>query len=465
MNNRDRTKHAKQTIVALVALTVASLGLLAPGASAATPKCFGHDATIVGTRGDDELIGTRGSDVIAAKGGNDFIEAKAGRDFICARGGVDIIFAGRGRDKIKAGGGPFDVVFPGPGNDFVNGGRGEDFLTYEGRSVPVLANLSRGVIFAQGRDRVVGVEGVGGGEVDDVLVGDDGPNSLIGCGGNDTLVGRGGDDFINVGAGDDTARGGDGVDALDFVVAVCGPGLGDDTFATSGVAVDLAAGTAVGGADVGEDIFRNFEITGATLGDDTILGTDGFNVLVGWEGTDVIQGGGGDDLLMPGPDDDTVHGGDGADGVDYFLSDPIDVGILGPVSVDLADGTATGLGTDALTSIEGAFGTLLDDSLLGDAGPNLPLLGDEGNDDISGGAGDDFLDGDAFFFGVPFELPGDDTLTGGPGEDTCLGGQTVDECEITEPMPASSARVAAVQSRLTLRRGVLDHYRSLSIFR
>lgn len=468
---RDRSTGGgwgRRVQIASVVLFVVSGLIMALPADAARAKCFGRIATIVGTNGDDELIGTRGSDVIAARGGIDFIDGREGRDLICAGSGeADFVFAGPGHDRI-AGGRGFDVIFPGPGNDFVDGGPGEDLVTYEGTSVPVLADLSKGVLFAQGRDRLKNVEGVGGGEADDVLIGDENNNGLLGCGGNDTLVGRGGDDFINVGAGDDVARGGEGEDVLDFLTAFCGPAIGDDTLATSGVVVDLAAGTAVGGADVGEDIFRGFEITGATLGDDTIRGDDTpFNLLIGFAGNDVIEGRGGDDVISPGPGDDTADGGDGVDAVDYFLSDALDFGGLGPVTVDLPAQTATGIGNDSLVSIEGALGTLLNDTLIGDAGDNFPLVGDEGDDTISGGPGDDFLDGDAFFFGVPFELPGDDTLDGGPGQDVCLGGQTVTECEILEPAgPQSRAatRVAALQRHAQARGAAVRSYRALQSY-
>ncbi len=132
------------------------------------------------------------------------------------------------------------------------------------------------------------------------------------------------------------------------------------------------------------------------------------------------------------------------------------------MTVDLRAQTATGIGDDSLVSIEGALGTLLNDTLIGNAGDNFPLVGDAGDDNISGEAGDDFLDGDAFFFGLPFELPGDDTLDGGPGQDVCLGGQTVNDCEILEPpepRSLSANRGATLVRYETARRALLRHYR------
>jgi Ca2+-binding RTX toxin-like protein len=431
-----------------------------PSANAAKPRCFGRKATIVGTRGDNTLNGTNGRDIIVGKRGNDTIDARGGRDFICAgRGGFDVVFARNGNDRI-AGERGFDVIFPGAGNDFVDGGPGGAFVTYEGSSTPISANLRTGVIAGQGRDRVKRVQGVGGSEGDDVLIGTNDFNDLEGFGGNDTISGRGGDfDFLNAGAGNDTVRGGSGDDLLDLVVAHGGPGIGDDVLATSGATVNMPLGTVTGGADVGTDTFTGIEDVGTTLGDDSVIGTDGHNHIFTWDGTDDLQGGDGDDVLGPGPGDDTVDGGAGDDGVDLFATHPFEAGMDGPVNVDLGAGTVTGQGTDDLVSIEGAGGTLLDDILIGSNDENL-LIGDEGSDDISGEAGDDILDGDIFFFGFEENLPGTDSLDGGGGQDTCLGGETTEQCESFEPPPPQSSRPerAAAVNRRAMGRMLLHRY-------
>ena len=468
MNELGRLRRRTQAFVAIIALGIASIVAIVPTASAAKPKCFGRRATIVGTRGDDQLTGTNGRDVIVAKRGNDTIDARGGRDFICAgRGGFDVVFAGNGNDRIDGEQG-FDVIFPGLGDDFVNGGPGPGaFVTYEGSSTAINANLRSGLITGQGRDRVLNVDGVGGSEAGDVLLGTNDFNDLEGFGGDDVIRARGGDfDFISAGAGNDTVSGGNGIDVLDHVVAHGGPGIGDDVLATSGVAIDMTLGTAVGGSDVGTDTFTSIEETGATLGNDTVIGTDGDDFIATWDGTDDIQAGDGDDILVPGPGDDTADGGDGDDGVDFFLSHPFEPGMDGPVNVDLGAQTATGQGTDALTSIEGAAGTLLDDILVGSNGNNSLLLGDEGSDTISGEAGDDFLDGDAFFFGLDENLPGSDTLDGGPDNDTCLGGETNTNCEMLEVAQQGSRGLrGSALAHHSLRRMLLHQYRPMRLFR
>jgi Ca2+-binding RTX toxin-like protein len=448
--------------IALLALTIASIAVLSPAAFAAKPKCFGKKATIVGTKGDDELEGTNGRDVIVGKGGDDVIRAKGGNDLVCAGGGgFGGIFLGGGNDKMKGGKGN-DITFPGPGNDLIKGGGGEgfDWVTYEGSETPIVANLQEGTLGpsggsrrgtgsgGSGTDTFDGIEALGGSEGNDILIGDDRGNSIFGNAGDDDLQGFGGDDFLSVGKGDDTASGGDGSDLLDLLTSEGGPGFDDDIFSTGGATADLSTGTVTGGADVGSDTFTSMEEIGGTLGDDTLTGEGSNNRIVAFSGNDTIEGAGGDDFIEPGPGDDSVDGGDGADSVDYFEAFPEPFGSQGPVTIDLAAGTATGpgLGSDTLTEVEGGGGTILDDTIIGTDGPNPYLLGDEGNDTITGAGGDDYLDGDAFFFGIPEELPGTDDLDGGDGTDTCLGGNPSTNCEVTEP-PAG-------------RKSALAHYRA-----
>lgn len=408
--------------------------VIAPTALASEPRCFGRKATHVGTQGDNEIKGSPRTDVIVARGGVDIIRAGRGRDFICAGGGgFDAIFAGRGNDKARGQGGD-DVVFPGPGTDFVNGGAGGNFVTYEGSSTPIVADLAEGTINSGERvDEIKNVAGVGGSEASDVLVGDRGANPLYGNGGDDELTGRGGEDFLSTGAGDDRAAGGRGFDLLDLLTAFGGPGLDDDTYASSGAVADLDAGTVVGGSDVGTDTIFGMEAVGGTLGNDVLAGDEQANTLVSFGGDDELTGADGDDSLEPGAGNDTLDGGKGSDLADYFSAGPVD-GQLGPITIDLADQSATGpdLGTDALMSIERGGGTTFDDTLLGSPGPDF-LIGDDGGDTIRGGKGDDYLDGDAYYFGAFENFSRPDALHGGRGADTCLGAESTESCEMTDP--------------------------------
>jgi uncharacterized delta-60 repeat protein len=70
-------------------------------AGTAKARCFGHPATIVGTRRREVLVGTRHRDVIVGLGGNDKIRGRGGNDLICGGSGKDFIVGGPGRNRIR----------------------------------------------------------------------------------------------------------------------------------------------------------------------------------------------------------------------------------------------------------------------------------------------------------------------------------------------------------------------------
>jgi uncharacterized delta-60 repeat protein len=106
----------------------------APGPAAASAKCRGRKATIVGTRRRDRLSGTGAADVIAGLGGADTISGLGRNDTICGGRGNDKLKGGPGRDRLLGGpgkdtllGGPGkDILLGGPGRDRLNGGPGKD---------------------------------------------------------------------------------------------------------------------------------------------------------------------------------------------------------------------------------------------------------------------------------------------------------------------------------------------------
>ena len=94
-----------------------------------------------------------------------------------------------------------------------------------------------------------------------------------------------GNDIIEGGDGNDLLYGGDassnsGIDTLSYFQS------------TSGVTVDLAAGSATGN-DIGTDVVSGFENVIGSLEADNITGDGGVNTLYGRNGNDVINGGGG----------------------------------------------------------------------------------------------------------------------------------------------------------------------------
>jgi Ca2+-binding RTX toxin-like protein len=120
-------------------------------------------------------------------------------------------------------------------------------------------------------------------------------------------------------------------------------------------------------------------------GNDTINGDTGADYLYGGPGNDSLAGGAGFDLLSGGAGDDTLDGGADSDSAIY--SDA-----TGPITVNLALGTATGAGSgsDILISVENITGSQYADILTGDTGSNS-LNGAGGNDTLTGGAGSDIF--------------------------------------------------------------------------
>jgi glucose/arabinose dehydrogenase/Ca2+-binding RTX toxin-like protein len=135
----------------------------------------------------------------------------------------------------------------------------------------------------------------------------------------------------------------------------------------------------------------------------TITGTAGDEVLLGTEADDVICGGGGNDTLKGKGGNDVLKGGAGNDTADFSDS-------AAGVTASLSGKSATGEGSDSLSSVESLVGSPQKDTLSGNGGSNT-LDGGNGADTLDGKAGDDELLGSA----------SSDTLNGGKGNDTMEG--------------------------------------------
>lgn len=458
-----------------------------PPAGAATPSCFGKNATkthldsngfITGTKGNDVIVGTKGDDVIVGKGGRDLICGLAGDDYV-----VD--FAG---------------------NDKINGGKGEDKIDFELAKKAVTLNLAaHSASGGGGTDVVKGFEDLIGTNYNDQLTGDANGNLMAGLDGNDVMNGGAALDILEGGPGDDsldggtpaagettsdiawyhasfadngpssavtvdlgagTATGGAGTDHLTNIAGIVGSKFddtltgnsksnfilgmeGDDTidgggvqsagnfdesiywFAQSAVTVNLQTGKAIGGD--GNDTLSNISGTyGSNDFNDTIIGDNQNNYLDGagssTAGTESINGGGGDDWMVSNANNESFDGGPGTyDLVDYEND------FTGPVSVDLSTGSGTGYGTDTLANVEGVYGTVFDDHLTGDSNVNY-LFGWIGNDTIAGSGGNDEIDAGQGFFDSTFHSTGDmDNVNGGDGSDKCINADPpeTNNCETT----------------------------------
>jgi Ca2+-binding RTX toxin-like protein len=181
----------------------------------------------------------------------------------------------------------------------------------------------------------------------------------------------GDDDITKLAGGHGVLDGGTGIDTVSY------------TGRTSGMTIDLAAGTAES-TGVLEHRLASFERANGSDGNDVITGTSGPNTL---------QGGAGDDRLVPGPGSDSVRGGTGTDTLDYSAS-PVGIHAnLEPVGgLRVHEFAATPTDDVLADTFEVLTGSPFADVLRG---------GNQAANSIRGGSGNDVLDG----------LGGDDTLS------------------------------------------------------
>jgi Ca2+-binding RTX toxin-like protein len=348
-------------------------------------------AVIQGTDGNDNLAGSGGNDLIDGLGGNDVLFGDAGRD----------------------------TLIGGAGNDTLDGGVIADRFTYADLNVASYATSSAGVRLnlatavvqdgLRGTDTIINVNVVVGSAFADVLAGTGTPELF---------------EQFEGGPGNDTIDGG----ALD---AVGQRNANRASYVTAGsaVVVDLAAGTASGGAG-NDTLVRINQVTGSDFGD--WLG--GSNSPL----TEQFEGRGGND---------TLAGGGGIDIARYDSSNAA-------VTVNLATGTASdGLGgTDTLLAIEGVRGSSFADTLVGgDPASALEVFaGNAGDDTIDGGAGDDRVDYDSSTAGVVVTLGGGapgSASDGLGGTDTLLNIEAVRGSGFNDLLTGSDAAFESFEGR------------------
>jgi Ca2+-binding RTX toxin-like protein len=417
------------------------------GAESGADTISGEDGadTIYGGQGIDSIYGGADNDTIYGGEGDDYIEGNAGTNTLQGNDGNDLFVVHEGNDTITGGSGTDTVSYYYAGSgvsvDISNtataqttGGGGSDRFTavdvenlygsndyadtLTGNS---LANTIRGY---GNNDTVYGGSGA------DILYGDDGSDTLNGGDDGDTIYGGNGGDKIYGDAGADSAYGGSGDDTFYATALSDGSdiydGEGDtdtaDYSAVNGKITVTMAGSAnaivtIAGGD--SDTIVNVENFVGGSADDTITGDGSDNYLTGNAGADTIKGGNGadrlygsagadilygeagndtldggndDDTLMGGAGNDTIIGGSGSDWLDYSLD-----GIAQGASTDLRETTNSQYisalrGNDLIQSTENIKGTAYNDNFTGDNNANS-ILGEDGDDNISGMGGADELYG------------------------------------------------------------------------
>jgi Ca2+-binding RTX toxin-like protein len=376
---------------------------------------------------------------INGRGGDDNVDASglpAGLLALEITGGTgnDTIVGSAGDDtSIWNNGDNTDTFDGGAGNDLqiVNGaGAGDVFSVQAAAGAPipdsVLFRRSNLIPFdvTLGNTERLRVNGLGG---DDSINASSLPAGLIalelvGGTGADTIVGSAGDDVMiwNPGDGSDTNDGGPGVDrvivngsdtANTFTVGTAGAAAGFDLRFVGPFTIDIRQSEVleINGRGGDDNVDASglpagliaLEITGGA-GADTIVGSAGADVMI-WnpgDGSDTNDGG-------PGIDRVVVNGSGGANTFTMGTAGAaagFDLRFVGPFTIDIRQAEVlevNGNGGDDLINASGVPAGLI----------TLELNGGDGNDSITGGAGDDVLRGG----------PGNDTLTAFLGTDQVFG--------------------------------------------
>lgn len=359
------------------------------------------------------------------------------RDGLWGDDGGDSLVGGAAADTIDGGAGNDTIA--GESDDVINGGFGFDFFTYGNTGDSMGGKLDLSMTSVQslggflGNVTIRSIEGVIGSAFNDTFIGQSAEAS--------DLRGGGGDDYLRGGTGADTFDGGFGNDTIvdgagdDFIDGGAGNDFVSFAFAESGVNVGLGIfSVQTVGADMGADSFRNLEgVIGSNFGDQ----------LGGRISSDTLMGGAGADTLLGTEGDDHMIGGSGLDFVSYANASS---GVTVNLGVIWAQGIGGGMGADAISGVEGVYGSNnYGDTLTGDSGANTlmgyggddslsetgnsgasSLAGDAGNDYLRAAGGDDSLMGDAGNDTV-VDTGGHNYLRGGDGSDSMFGGSDFDD--------------------------------------
>ena len=300
-----------------------------------------------------------------------------------ARGGAgdDTLIGDDSTNRLEGGAGD-DLLRPKLGGGVNDGGTGGetngDTVSYQDLAAGVTVNLDTDNVTGAVTQTVPNVENAMGGSGNDTLIGDDLDNDLDGLAGDDVLRPKLGAGINDGGSGGETNG-----DTVSY----------EDLTAPDAVVANLATDTVTGSVTQTVPNVENLtggpgddDLTGDggpnTLsggdGDDTLTGAGGNDTLRGGDGTDTLDGGSGDDLLVPGSGGGVNDGGSGGEtnGDTVSYQD-----LSSGVTVNLDTDNVTGAVTQTVPNVENAEG----------GSGNDTLIGDNGDNDLSGGPGDDLL--------------------------------------------------------------------------
>lgn len=388
--------NGNDTVVALVTYTLAAnvenliLSGFVPNTSFdGTGNALDND--IDGNSGDNGLRGLAGNDLISGGQGDDTIDGGEGNDFLGGGFGDDSVLGGAGADRLDGGDGR-DTLAGGAGDDaYVEVDAGDTLVELPGGGYDRVEAFADWTLAANFEHlQLFGNAVVGTGNSTGNAIDGNGLNNLLsGLEGNDRLDGKAGADTMLGGLGNDT-----------FVL----DSAGDRIVERAGEGTDWAVVTLSGdlgvfalAPNVENLLLTQFE--GAVWPSYYfVAGNDLNNRIIGSGGFEIINGAGGDDLIESGGSGDSLQGGRGND---TFIVYDDNTGV-----VELANE-----GIDKVLSwvdIRKLANNIENATLLTADGGQL--RGNNLNNRLEGGAGDDFIDG----------LGGNDTLAGGAGDDAYI---------------------------------------------
>jgi Ca2+-binding RTX toxin-like protein len=320
-------------------------------------------------------------------------------------GGVSQVRGSSFADTL-IGGNPFSNGFENfegrGGDDFISGASGFDRAVYafDGPlSIGITVNLAAGTVVGDalhtGSDTLRSVESVLGTFLDDSFDATGFFQGSVNAGSNGTL-----NEFEGM-AGNDQVIG-NGNTRISYVSA------------REAVTVNLALGTASGGASVGNDAFSGVNQVRGSNFDDVLTGSNH-----GIASQHTFEGRGGDDL---------INGGGGFDQAAYN-ADPTGAGIfVNLAAIDASTGIVNGdaaIGTDTLIGIASVRGTNFNDTYVA-TGFNSTVTGLGSFNEFDGGFGDDQVTGNGntrltFVNGGPVTVDMQAGTATGAGNDTFTG--------------------------------------------
>ena len=372
------------------------------------PALAATDIEVInGTPSGRVIEGTSGNDSLAGTEGNDTIHGFAGDDSLDGREGSDRLIGGEGNDTLYSSSGTMN----GDGApDTLDGGLGDDLYRVSEGDVILADPGGIDSVFAERTDWTLGagLENLAGANYG---TGNDLDNSIIGHWEGGTIRGMEGADLLEVTTQDGHTGRAEGGEGNDTLIGSHGwnsldGGAGDDFLYSRGSQDVLSGGT---GADRFfvqgfMEVLRGAYIADFASIDDTIVLDGNRFASTGVSGA-FVEG----DARFWASADGVAH--DASDRVIYNTSN-------GELWYD-ADGNGSG-GAEVIATLAGAPALVATDlEVVNGTPPGQAITGTAGNDSLTGTEGNDSING----------LGGNDTIKGVDGSDTLAGGDGNDFLE------------------------------------